>query len=112
MARAVAITVIPQLLEQIDLAGTLITIDAMGCQKDIVKKIVDGGGDCAVTVKDNHPKLLDAIQTYFFDHLERDMEESRYRYHETRNDGHVRIDERSYSLTTVPQDFAAANDWP
>ncbi len=52
-AKSNEITAIPQLLEQIDLSGTLITIDAMGCQKDIVEQIVTGGGDCVIAVKDN-----------------------------------------------------------
>jgi predicted transposase YbfD/YdcC len=111
-AKSNEITAIPQLLDQIDLAGTLITIDAMGCQKDIVERVVTGGGDCVIAVKDNQPKLLAAIRTYFFDHLERDLEELRYRYHETLDDGHGRIDERSYYLTEVPRDFAPAKDWP
>ena len=111
-AKSNEITAIPQLLEQIDLAGTLITIDAMGCQKEIVEQIVTGGGDCVIAVKDNQPKLLAAIQTFFLDHLERDLEDLRYRYHETRDDGHGRIDERSYYLAKVPRDFAPAKDWP
>jgi predicted transposase YbfD/YdcC len=111
-AKSNEITAIPLLLEQIDLAGTLITIDAMGCQKDIVERVVTGGGDCVIAVKDNQPKFLDAIQTFFLDHLERDLEELRYRYHETLDDGHGRIDERSYYLTKTPRDFAAAKDWP
>jgi predicted transposase YbfD/YdcC len=106
------ITAIPQLLEQIDPAGTLITIDAMGCQKEIVAQVVDGGGDCVIAVKDNQPTLLAAIQAFFLDHLERDLEDLRYRCHETRDDGHGRIDERSYYLTKVPRDFAPARDWP
>jgi predicted transposase YbfD/YdcC len=106
------ITAIPQLLEQIDLAGTLITIDAMGCQKDIVEQIVAGKGDCVIAVKDNQPKLLAAIQTYFFDHLESDLKGLKYRCHESRDDGHGRIDERSYYLTKVPRDFGPAKDWP
>ena len=111
-AKSNEITAIPQLLEQIDLAGTLITIDAMGCQKDIVEQIVAGKGDCVIAVKDNQPKLLAAIQTYFFDHLEGDLKDLQYRCHETRDDGHGRIDERSYYLTKVPRDFAPAKDWP
>jgi predicted transposase YbfD/YdcC len=111
-AKSNEITAIPQLLNQIELAGTLITIDAMGCQKEIVKQIVGGGGDCVIAVKDNQPKLLAATQTFFLDHLERDLEDLRYRYHETLDDGHGRIDERSYYLTKVPRDFAAAKDWP
>ncbi len=41
-AKSNEITAIPQLLEEIDLKGTLITIDAMGCQKEIVKQVVVG----------------------------------------------------------------------
>ena len=111
-AKSNEITAIPQVLGQIDLSGTLITIDAMGCQKGVVKQVVKGGGDRVIAVKDNQPKLLAAIQTYFFNRLERDLEELRYRYHETRDDGHGRIDERSYFLTKVRHDFAAANDRP
>jgi predicted transposase YbfD/YdcC len=111
-AKSNEITAIPQLLEQIDLAGTLITIAAMGCQKEIVKQVVAGGGDCVIAVKDNPPKLLAAIRTHFFDHLENDLKELQYRHHETLEDGHGRIDERSYYLTKVPRDFAPAKDWP
>jgi predicted transposase YbfD/YdcC len=111
-AKSNEITAIPQLLEQIDLANTLITIDAMGCQKEIVKQVVTGGGDCVIAVKDNQPKLLAAIRAHFFDHLENDLKGLQYRSHETLDDGHGRIDERSYYLTKVPRDFAPAKDWP
>jgi predicted transposase YbfD/YdcC len=111
-AKSNEITAIPQLLGQIELTGTLITIDAMGCQKEIVKQVVTGGGDCVIAVKDNQPKFLAAIQAFFLDHLERDLEDLRYRYHETLDDGHGRIDERSYYLAKVPRDFATAKDWP
>jgi predicted transposase YbfD/YdcC len=111
-AKSNEITAIPQLLGQIELAGPLITIDAMGCQKEIVKQVVTGGGDCVIAVKDNQPKLLAAIRAFFLDHLERDLEELRYRHHETRDDGHGRIDERSYLLAKVPRDFAPGKEWP
>src|SRR3979409_982065 len=63
-AKSNEITAIPQLLEPINLADTIITIDAMGCQKDIVEQIVDGGGDCVIAVKDNQPTLKAAIESY------------------------------------------------
>jgi predicted transposase YbfD/YdcC len=111
-AKSNEITAIPQLLAQIDRDGTLITIDAMGCQKEIVKQIVTGGGDCVIAVKDNQPKLLAAIETLFQEDLERDREELKDRSHETREEGHGRIDERSYYLTKMPRDFASREDWP
>lgn len=111
-AKSNEITAIPQLLGQIELDGALITIGAMGRQRAIVERIVTGGGDCVIAVKDNQPKLLGEIQAFFLDHLERDLEDLRYRYHETREDGHGRVDERSYYLAKVPRDFAARKDWP
>jgi predicted transposase YbfD/YdcC len=106
------ITAIPQLLERIDLTDALITIDAMGCQKDIARDVVDGGGDFVISVKDNQPKLREAIETYFEKHLERDLEDLQYRSHETSEAAHGRIDERSYFLTKVPTDFAVKEEWP
>lgn len=111
-AKSNEITAIPQLLEQIEIAGSLITIDAMGCQKEIVKQVVVGGGDCVIAVKDNQPKLASAIKDFFREALERDLEDLRYRCHETRDEGHGRIDERSYYLTKTPRDFTVAKDWP
>jgi predicted transposase YbfD/YdcC len=111
-AKSNEITAIPQLLEQIDLKGTLITIDAMGCQKEIVKQVVAGGGDCVIAVKDNRPTLLAAIQKPFFDHLDGDLKDLKHQSHETHEDGHGRIDDRYYYLAEVPSDFACREDWP
>jgi predicted transposase YbfD/YdcC len=106
------ITAIPQLLERIDLTNALVTIDAMGCQKEIARDIVAGGGDFVISVKDNQPKLRGAIEAYFEEHLERDLEDLRYRSHETSDAAHGRVDERSYFLTRVPADFAVRKEWP
>jgi len=59
------ITAIPALLELLDLQGALVTIDAMGCQKAIARKIVDQGGDYALVVKDNQEHLAEDIQRLF-----------------------------------------------
>ena len=61
-AKSNEITAIPQLLEALDLHGALVTIDAMGCQKAIAKKIVERGGDYALTVKDNQEHLREDIE--------------------------------------------------
>jgi predicted transposase YbfD/YdcC len=59
------ITTIPDLLEVLDLEGALVTIDAAGCQTEIVKQIRDQGGDYLVTVKGNQPKLQAAVAAAF-----------------------------------------------
>lgn len=56
------ITAIPQLLELLDLQGALVTIDAIGCQKAIAKKIVAKKGDYVLVVKANQERLLEDIQ--------------------------------------------------
>lgn len=106
------ITAIPLLLGQISLAGVIITIDAMGCQKDICSQVVAGGGDFVIAVKDNQPTLKEAIATSFEGQVERDFTELRYRCYETSEEGHGRIDERAYYLTKWPRDFPCAEEWP
>jgi predicted transposase YbfD/YdcC len=106
------ITAIPLLLKQIVLTDALITIDAMGCQKDIARDIVAGGGDFAIAVKDNQPMLREAIEAHFEKHLESDLEDLKYRSFETSEYGHGRLDERSYYLTKIPADFPLKKQWP
>jgi len=106
------ITAIPQLLKQIELKKALITIDALGCQKDIARDIVAGGGDFVIAVKDNQPKLAEAIRVCVLAQLDRDREGVAYRARETTDRGHGRVDERLYFLTPVPPDFAVAKEWP
>jgi len=59
------ITAIPKLLDIIDVKGTIVTIDAMGCQKDIASKIVDKDADYVLALKGNQGALADEIQNYF-----------------------------------------------
>jgi predicted transposase YbfD/YdcC len=106
------ITAIPELLSQLHLPGTLITIDAMGCQVGIAEQIVSEGGDFVLAVKDNQPTLRAAIETFFAEQIERDFEDLRYRTHETAEEGHGRSDERAYYLTKVPPGLAALDAWP
>lgn len=106
------ITAIPVLLDRLDLSDAIVTIDAAGCQKDIVERIVAGGGDCVIAVKGNQPKLHAAIEAFFRDQIDRDFRDLRYRYHETRDAGHGRTDERAYYLAPIPRGFAPAAEWP
>src|SRR5579859_623455 len=67
------ITAIPVLLELLDLRGALVSIDAMGCQKEIAKKINARGGDYVLVVKANQGHLLEDVQAT----LERALNEER-----------------------------------
>ena len=59
------ITAIPRLLDLLQIKNCMVTIDAMGCQKEIAKKIVDGGADYLLAVKDNQPTLSADIVALF-----------------------------------------------
>jgi len=63
-------------------------------------------------VKDNQPKLYEAIRQFFAQHLEDNLSDLEYRHHETRDEQHGRIDERAYYLAKVPPDFAVGKQWP
>ncbi len=64
------ITVIPELLDLIAIEGCIVTIDAMGCQKAIAKKIVDNGADYVLAVKRNNAKLYESLELFFQQTLE------------------------------------------
>jgi predicted transposase YbfD/YdcC len=83
------ITAIPKLLEQLDVRGCIVTIDAMGCHPHIAKKIVERGGDYVRAVKGNQETLHDDIVRHFTDLRKNDCD-----YHETVEKNHGRIETR------------------
>ncbi|MDZ7617783.1 MAG: ISAs1 family transposase, partial [Patescibacteria group bacterium] len=105
------ITAIPELIDQIDIQGAVVTIDAMGCQKAIAKKIVGAGGDFVLAVKDNQPTLRQAIQEFFAELLS-DTNSASHRYHQTHDLSHGRTDDRYYYLAPLPDGFACQSQWP
>jgi len=106
------ITAIPELIDRIDIEGAVVTIDAMGCQKEIAKKIKDGGGDYVLAVKDNQPKLYEAIVDYFAKAVEHNPMRVPHRYHDAHETSHGRVEDRYYYLAKLPGDFAFAKQWP
>ena len=59
------ITAIPRLLEMLELSGCIVTIDAMGCQKEIARTIVDRGADYLLAVKENQGQLYQDVRDLF-----------------------------------------------
>src|SRR5512147_1849729 len=70
-AKSNEITAIPELLELLDLKGAVVTIDAMGCQKEIAAAIVGEGGQYVLAVKENQPHLSEDIERTFEEVLDR-----------------------------------------
>jgi predicted transposase YbfD/YdcC len=104
------IPAIPKLLELLDVHGALVTIDAMGCQKEIAAKIVEAGGDYVLTVKDNQPTLLADIQDCFAKALDKDCVGVDYDCYQTEERGHGRQETRSYHILVDPE-MPTKADW-
>jgi predicted transposase YbfD/YdcC len=105
------ITALPELLKALQLQGAIVTIDAMGCQKEIAAQIVEQGGDYLLALKDNHPKLFAAVQQYFEKlHLEGRFTRAQKRL--TEDDSHGRREEREYYQVPLPPELAwVAEEW-
>lgn len=106
------ITAIPKLLELLDLQGALVTIDAMGCQKEIAKQIVERGGDYVLTVKGNHAKLLEDIEATIEKALEGELAPGVTRQTTTREQGHGRAEVRSYVVVEDVTGLRDRKSWP
>jgi len=105
------ITAIPRLLELLDLHGALVTIDAMGCQKEIAKQIVAGGGDYVLPVKDNQPNLLADIQDCLAKAIETKFAGLSWDRDETTESGHGRQEKRAYRILTNPSGIRNQDAW-
>jgi predicted transposase YbfD/YdcC len=105
------ITAIPRLLELLDLAGALVTIDAMGCQKEIAAKIVAGGGDYILAVKDNQPHLHQDIQDGFAAALETDFAGLEYSVARTEEINRGREELRECHVIVGPKGLRDAALW-
>lgn len=110
-AKSNEITAIPLLLELLDLKGATVTIDAMGCQREIAKKIVDGGGDYVLALKDNHPKLTAAVSEEFTKALEADVPPPGMRRHATVETSRGRQERREYFALPAPPSLPGFADW-
>jgi predicted transposase YbfD/YdcC len=92
-AKSNEITAMPQLLELLDLKDKIVTIDAMGCQKEIARIIVEGEGDFILSAKDNQPTLHGEIADSFAKAASKPFPARRE--HTTVDSGHGREEKRT-----------------
>jgi predicted transposase YbfD/YdcC len=108
------ITAIPQLLDALEVAGSMVTIDAMGCQTDIAEKIIEREADYVLALKDNQGNLCEDVVRLFDD-----LEGSQYKaypfdYDKTVDKGHGRIEIRecwTISDPTILRHLRGFNNW-
>ena len=90
------ITAVPKLLDLLELAGAVVTLDAMHCQKTTAQAICDNGVDYVLTVKGNKPALHEQIQKCFEDAGDKDYNVPGLRRLKKTDRGHGRIERREY----------------
>ena len=107
------ITAIPKLLDLLSLKGAIVTIDAIGCQTAIARKIVDKGADYVLALKGNQGALHKDIALFFEEQLSRGFADARFDHHASADADHGRIEERDCWAT---DDIAWLKelhaDWP
>ena len=91
------ITAIPELLDLLTIKGAIVTIDAMGCQKEIAAKIIDKGADYLLALKGNQGSLRDDVELFFTEQKERGFADAAMSRHQTLEKSHGRIETRTYS---------------
>ena len=87
------------------------TIDAMGCQKKIVKKIIDRGGDYAIAVKGNQPGLFQAIDDIFGSASVEKLDSSEFDFYRSDNTDHGRHEIRWCLTTDNLKEIPMRSEW-
>ena len=105
------ITAIPKLLEILFLEGCIVTIDAMGCQREIVARIIDKGADYVISLKGNQEKLHLATEAFFQEAREESFETVQHAYTETLEKDHGRIERRRHWISPKLDWFREKDEW-
>ena len=103
------ITAIPKLLEMLVLDGSVVTIDAMGCQKKIAEKIIDNNGDYIFSLKGNHGTLHEEIKLFMDDAI---ANSGSHDYSCDTDAGHGRVEIRNVWYSENVRWIQELKQWP
>jgi predicted transposase YbfD/YdcC len=106
-----AITAIPKLLPLLDLQGAIVTIEAMGCQKEIAQAITAQGADDVLALKENHQTLYDNVQLFLDDAKATAFAGIDHERFETVDGDHGRLETRIYWVTSAIDWRGAKASW-
>jgi predicted transposase YbfD/YdcC len=110
-AKSNEITAIPKLLDLLDLHGVVVSIDAMGCQKEIARKIVQGGGDYVFSLKGNQGTLHDEVSWWMDQAIAGQLREAKLNEHRQVDKNHGRLERRRVWCTNQTEWFADRDQW-
>jgi predicted transposase YbfD/YdcC len=105
------ITAIPDLLAVLDLAGAVVSIDAMGCQTAIAHQIVEQQGDYVLALKGNQGNLHEDVAQLFDQARQHCFRGLEHDYYETQEQGHGRVETRRYWVMGQTEYLMGAENW-
>ena len=109
------IEAIPRILKMIDVSNSIVTIDAMGCQKDIAKEIIKQGADYVLALKENQKTLYDDVNSIFARAEENKEKQYKKMLHLRRIEkihDHGRVETRKYTLVSARDPLMFELRWP
>lgn len=105
------ITAIPQLLQMLDLSGCIVTLDAMGCQKEIAQIIQEACADYVLALKANHGLLHEEVKLYLDEAIAHHFKDTPHDSYQTLEKDHGRIEHRRYWTTSDIQWLQDKQQW-
>lgn len=111
-AKSNEITAIPKLLDLLDLKGVTVTIDAMGCQKEIAAQITAAGGDYVLALKKNHATFHEEVVLFLDQGIKTNFSGKALDFHERSEKDHGRIETRRTWSTPEADWFEDREQWP
>jgi predicted transposase YbfD/YdcC len=103
------IKAVPELLRVLELSGCIVTLDAMGCQRQIAKEIIEADADYVLALKGNQATAHEEVKNYLDDAVSR--ADPRVLSYETVDKGHGRLEVRRYYQTGYVDWFTDRQDW-
>lgn len=109
--RSNEITAIPELLQVLDIAGCIVTIDAMGCQTKIAKLISERGADYILSLKGNQGNLYEDVQQVFAHAQQQNFNEIDHSFYQSVDKNHGRIEIRRHWTMSDIEYLLNSNKW-
>jgi predicted transposase YbfD/YdcC len=106
------IVAIPKLLDVLAIEGAIVTIDAIGCQRDIAKKIIDKKADYVLALKGNQTSLREDVEVFVAEQKVNGFKDTKISRHETVDGDHGRIETRTYTAIHEIGWLQERHDWP
>jgi predicted transposase YbfD/YdcC len=106
------IVAIPKLLHLLALEGAVVTIDAIGCQREIARKILEKKADYVLALKGNQGALRDDVEVFAAEQKAKGFKDTKVTRHETVDGDHGRIETRTYTAVHDVDWLKERHDWP